>query len=628
MKKEKVLPAELEEGVMVAVIATLITFHITAWFLWQIPFPERLTNFTEHLKYWTALRINELAPPLFQLTSDDYRAFFRRPGIDSSQYLWRFNLALGIGVLAGGFLGFVVGKPKSSVMHIKGRQLWDGKEAVQRLLKKSVQECKIEGQGLRMHPTFSWRLSFNRETRHFLIIGGSGSGKTQIITPLMRAAIDRNDRMMVYDVKGDFTAMLPNHILIAPWDKRSYAWDVAKDCRNSQDASQLASKLIPEGHEPVWHNAARQILTAILIKLQNEKGIEWGWTDFFDEVCTDEKKLLGTVKKYLPVAIHMFNEPNKTTQSVLINFGAHMSLISDLSKAWGQKPLNMRFSFRDWLNSGKTPNRIVVFQGSGRYHELAKAYLQGVMSLVSGFINSPSFPDSRQRRVWLFLDEFPQIGELNQVASLLAVGRSKGVRVVLTAQDIHQIKAIYGDNVASTWMSSAGTIIITQIKSGETANYISNEVVGYQTRDRILIHEGKRQNPTRENVLVIEPSELETELGRKGNAVFAVVLGYGDAFLLNWPIKFPQKSDFLRQSSVEADWLKPPSKPGKKESRPAKINTFHKNDSGPAEEKLRLVLRAPSQSELMVMALTGTPVKLSAEHKELLSETAAGGNHE
>lgn len=53
-----------------------------------------------------------------------------------------------------------------------------------------------------------------------------------------------------------------------------------------------------------------------------------------------------------------------------------MSLVSDLAKAWGNKPASQRFSFREWLSNGKTPNRIplsneavIILKGQKGKHE-------------------------------------------------------------------------------------------------------------------------------------------------------------------------------------------------------------------------------------------------------------------
>lgn len=630
MRHDDKLPENIGLGITVGIIATVMIFIGIAWLLWQIPIPAKLIEFTVHLKYWAALKINDLAPPLLQSTADIYRHYLDVVKIGSWPFLWRFNMAFSIAAITGGYIGYLVGKPEPANRHVKGRQLWRGEEGIKRLSLLSAKECKREEKtGLAMHSVFKWRLSFDRETRHFMLIGSSGGGKTQILIPLIRAAIARNDRMVIYDVKGDFTRWLPNLVLLAPWDARSHAWDVAKDCRNSQDAKQLAARLIPSGHDPVWHSAARQLLTALLLKLQAEMGNIWSWQDFFNLVCLDEKQLLDIVQKYLPEAIHTVNAPGRTTQSVLINFGAHMSLISDLAKAWGKMPAERRFSFRQWLQNGKTPNRIVVLQGSGDHEELAQAYIQGIMALVTGFINSPGFPDSKGRRIWFFLDEFPQIGELKQAAPLLAVGRSKGIRVVLAAQDIHQIKAIYGEHVASTWMSSAGTMIISRIQAGATANFIAKEVIGYKKIDRIVMHKGERQAPIREDVLVVEPSELESDLGCHGDAVSAILLGYGDAFVLRWTITKFEKSDLLRKASEEAQWLKPVCEQQPIGEAPAQSSVSTGTDGLEfSHRRPRLALRPMTEAELLAMAETGTPTTQAAEPLESMADDATGGNHE
>jgi len=73
-------------------------------------------------------------------------------------------------------------------------------------------------------------------------------------------AIDRGDGVLVIDVKGDMTAGLHgNPLLVAPQDARSLVWDIARDCRTKQDARELASRLIPDSHDPMWSEAAREI---------------------------------------------------------------------------------------------------------------------------------------------------------------------------------------------------------------------------------------------------------------------------------------------------------------------------------------------------------------------------------
>lgn len=371
----------------------------------------------------------------------------------------------------------------------------------------------------------------------------------------------------------------------------------------------------------MWHQAARMIFTALIIKLQVEKRLLWSWGDLYDLVCADDKTLLSIVEQYKPEAVNLLSLPGKTTQSILINFSANIGLVADLAKAWGDAPLDKRFSFLSWLTSQKTSQRIIVLQGSGRYDELAKAYIQGIIAMVSGFINSSEFPDGK-RRIWMFLDELPQLGRISM--EFIATCRSKGLRVVASAQDLEQIKEIFGTHLASTLMSMVGTIIITKTNAGDTANYIANEVIGTRTVDRVVMHKNERQAPLREKVLVMEPSELQSELGRNGSYISAVLLGYDDAFLLRWPIEEIKKSN---RAMVPAKWLENPVP--KKSQGEQVLKVAIPIDSGSAiPTRPKLVLRSQAQAELMAMAESGTNMSNAAETIDAMSASSIGGYDE
>ena len=80
-------------------------------------------------------------------------------------------------------------------------------------------------------------------------------------THILTIAPEIGDGVLVIDVKGDMTATLPGEpLLIALQDLRSMIWDVARDCRTKQDARELAARIIPASHDPMWSDAARGIL--------------------------------------------------------------------------------------------------------------------------------------------------------------------------------------------------------------------------------------------------------------------------------------------------------------------------------------------------------------------------------
>lgn len=106
MRNKEKLPENIGLGIAVGVIAATITFIAVAWLLWQIPIPSKLSEFPEHLKYWATLKVNDLAPPLFQASADFYRNYLGRVEIGASPFLWRFNISLAFGVLAGCYIGY------------------------------------------------------------------------------------------------------------------------------------------------------------------------------------------------------------------------------------------------------------------------------------------------------------------------------------------------------------------------------------------------------------------------------------------------------------------------------------------------------------------------------------------
>jgi hypothetical protein len=634
MRKQEMLPENWALGFTIAGLSTVLLLLAISWLLWQIPYPVQLGEYSVHLKHWLALRLHSVVPFLGSMARD-YQVYFLKiePTMSPHWLTGRFDLAASLALLCGAGMGYLAGKPLSAITHIVGRQLWRDKGANRRLTRQSRQECQVSDEGLSLHTDFQWKLSIDRESRHFLMLGSIGGGKTAIIAPLVKAAQARGDRLVIYDNKGDFTSWLPNFVFFAPWDSRSNAWDIGRDCRNAQDARELAARLIPEGTDPLWHTAARQVLTAILITLQAEHGTTWNWLTFYELVCLSREELLAMVQAYLPEARHVVDAPGKTAQSILVNFGAHMTLVADLAKAWGNHPPEKRFSIIDWLDNANSKRRVLVLQGSGKYAELAKSYIQSAITLMAGHINSPDFPESRTCRLWFILDEFPQLGKLEQVAPLLEIGRSKGIRVVLGAQDMAQIKFLYGEHTANSWASMIGTQIIVRINPGETANFLAKDVIGYRTIDRIVLHDGKRQAPLRENVLVMEPAELSSDLGPNTTGVHALLMGYGDAFILHWPFTpLTQR----RKPSVPAAWLETvrsdPAIPKTSTSVPEPVlaTTPASNNSvtkGEPATRSRLLLRQAS-AHIVEMAHSGTPITDAAEPVAAMKTVATGGNHE
>ena len=106
----------------------------------------------------------------------------------------------------------------------------------------------------------------------FLILGAVGSGKTVLLRMLLQSVVARikpgtDWRALAYDAKQDTIGLLYGMglhckvIILNPFDKRSYAWDMAKDINSPSAALQLASLIIPKekGETAFFSLAARDL---------------------------------------------------------------------------------------------------------------------------------------------------------------------------------------------------------------------------------------------------------------------------------------------------------------------------------------------------------------------------------
>jgi hypothetical protein len=446
---------------------------------------------------------------------------------------------------------------------VRGRRHLAGKSALKELRHLSTQECKQSGYGLQFPPGIP--ISRDRESRHFLIWGSTGAGKTTAMLHLMLQAIARGDKVLILDVKGDMTATLPRlGNIIAPHDARSLQWDIATDCRSPQEARELAARLIPESRsDRIWSDAAREILTACVVSLQVLHGDRWGWSDLRELVVADAEALLDVAERFHPEAIQFLKEPgSKTTQSIISTFKAHMNVVSVLAEAWPNSSRERPFSVRKWLSHPAC--HPIILQHDGRFPQLTKAWLSGIIGLLASHAASPAMKENPERRTWLFLDEFPQLERLDHFSTLLDVGRSKGISVVLGAQDLSQIRKTYGHDQADAWIGMIGTHIITRMNLGQSAETTSR-LIGQQTVEHYRKSETRAGGNlsttwTREREVrpVITPSELSDRLGAFRDGVRALLIGPGEhAYEITLP--YPGLRE-IRPASMLADWTAKPAR--------------------------------------------------------------------
>lgn len=399
--------------------------------------------------------------------------------------------ALLLGALGGLWAGYYSGKPMQAERQTAGRKLIiNTAEAAEKARKISRGELGKEQEYYHIHPQYA--LAHDRASRSFLIAGSQGSGKTQIILPLIKEALaDKQAGVIIHDFKGDFTEYFlnpknPNIQLFAPWDSRSCAWDISSDIQNLADARELARVLTgadqANGESQSWASGAAQIAAALITSL-HKSNPKWRWSDLQNVLGLPYKTLRELALDGDASCGLLLNEgdkADKTTMSFMSRLASMVApVVADFARA--ERHDAKRISFRNWMLKGSP--RVLILQNSTTYQTMAQGILQSAVRACASAIDS--LPDSRARKRWFFLDELPQMGKLQSLPRLLEVGRSKGVRAILAFQDISQAREVYGNNIAQALSSMAGTHIYARAQGGETPQWLA-EQVGEKTVWRAL----------------------------------------------------------------------------------------------------------------------------------------------
>ncbi|MCP3942913.1 MAG: type IV secretion system DNA-binding domain-containing protein [Desulfobacteraceae bacterium] len=381
------------------------------------------------------------------------------------------------------WLGILMSRGSFREMYVSGRFVDANPAAARAELKKDPGKP-----GLWLHPKI--QISSIRESFHILTVGASGTGKTTFIWPLIMQIFGRNEKMIIHDIKGDFSSCFdapefrvdqhdkgePSFMRLAIWDRRGVYWDIGKDCRERNEARELAACMIRQPDnvsDPMWSNSAQAVLVTFLLQCQAEYGTKWGWKTLVDCIDCDDSQLQEIIAKYNPEAKRIIKEPSRTTDGIMITFTSWIASIYDLKRHWGDGEGMIRVSFKRFLADDYRGPKTLILQNNDNYGTLLKSLFPAILKLMTGHLNGPEFPNSETRRIWFILDEFIQLGKLEGIQKILEVGRSKGLRLLCGLQSFVQLSDVYNEFKMKNFTSLFATRVIFSIDEDTTKDAIS-----------------------------------------------------------------------------------------------------------------------------------------------------------
>ena len=522
----------------------------------------------------------------FGLTLPHAWVYYFRPIILLVQWkLPTIETAIGIAIAIPSFMFAIfiskrTGNPRPPEKNVRGRRVIMPFKAAAAAAHKSAVDDFREGEPVKYHLHPNYPLARERLTRGICYAGSQGSGKTQAMLPLMSEAIEsalqQNSKAIVFihDFKGDFTEYfggIPGVAILAPWDSRSVAWDIALDILSTSDARELAANMtgadIATGESVAWASGAAQILAGLIIHLIQEKPA-WKWSDLVRELDLDYPSLREHVIAGEPSAAQLMNEGPAAKNPAFSFMTRLSSMVKPAVEAFAntETTATKSISFRRWFLMEQNLPRVLICQNSTRFEQMAQSILKSAAKSFASALDSISDNSTDER--FLFFDELPQCGKLPSFPQFFAVGRSKGCIPVYSFQIVNQLndRNVFGPDVTKVIIGMTGTMVIFKVQS-ETQKWVS-ELVGERSGERLTrsdSRQGLSSNTTTSTTIsyqmfrepVLTPEEFGSQIGvLKKSGKFLGVAGFlldngNTVFRMAWPPSTPKKTG---PASAAAPW--------------------------------------------------------------------------
>ena len=355
---------------------------------------------------------------------------------------------------------------------------------------------------------------------HSLIMGASGSGKTQcLMFPLIKILARHGESIIVTDPKGELYEecgkMLQEKgyriILVnfrdpkegAAWNPFSYPYRIYKE-GNVDKANELlqdlASNILIDPNnkaEPFWEQTASNFFTGLSLGLfddATEDEININSINMMAEVGEDRIGASNYIKEYFKskgelspayiAAASCVNAPNETRGGIMSTFRTKTRIFSS------QVGLSEMLSYSDFdirdIGKEKTAVFLKVHDEKTTYHALATIFVkQAYEALISVAQTCPGL--KLPYRTNFILDEFANMPALKDVGTMITASRSRNIRFSFAIQNFSQLNQVYGKEVAETIKGNCGNfvyIMTTELAALEEISKLLGDKKPEQKKDK------------------------------------------------------------------------------------------------------------------------------------------------
>lgn len=332
--------------------------------------------------------------------------------------------------------------------------------------------------------------------QHALLFAPTGSGKgVGFVIPNL---LFWNESVIVHDIKlenYELTSGYRNRVM----KQKVFLWNPADQqgithCYNPMDwvardagglvddVQKIAKFLLPK--EDFWVNEARSLTEGLMLYLYADKNKPTSLGETLRMIRSEDLAYsLAVVLDTLGSEIHpvaymnlgaFLNKADKERSGVCSTASSALSLWSNpfVDTATSKSHFNMgRFRYEAYsLFVGISPNNIE------RLRPLLQIFYQQAATIFT-----QKMPTKEEKiGVMMLLDEFPTLGEMQEIKVGIAYYRGYRVKLFLIVQDTDQLKDIYKDAGMNSFLSNASYRITYSANNPTTAKLIS-DLLGNKT---------------------------------------------------------------------------------------------------------------------------------------------------
>lgn len=341
---------------------------------------------------------------------------------------------------------------------------------------------------------------------HILVLGSPGTGKSTLIwLPSVGVIGDAGNGLLITDPKGELYDQAAGPLTLAHYDvvrfdlrdpAVSVRWnpldavtaaladgDLGRATQAARDLAQVLSAGAASENSQFFERSTTALLTALTLFVADRAPADARHLGTVYHTLISTKDLDAVFdalpeghpakQAYGPVRMSGAGE---TRQNQLTVAAAALSLWADPSMVslTGSSELDL-----PRIAEGRVAIFVVVPDESSAFYGVAALFIQQVLQTLSK-VAAERPGQKLARPFFALLDEFGNLPQLPDFDKVLAVGRGKGIRVVMALQAKDQLDARYGPQLANVMRNSCNTWVYLGSNDLDTARLVS-EMAGQTT---------------------------------------------------------------------------------------------------------------------------------------------------